>query len=109
MVYVKKLLVLNYKQLHFKVRSDLFWMNSQKFLAFYSRDEWLITGSFLFVQEIFFFKEGSVIFWNVPELERNLVLKFLAKHSEDAYEEDIGRVAFHCFFLYIKHVESKLL
>ncbi len=70
-----------------------------KFFVFYFLDEWLITGSFLFVQEIFFFKEGSVIFWNVPELERNLVLKFLAKHSEDAYEEDIGRVAFD-FFLF---------
>lgn len=40
-------------------------------------------------REIFFFKEGSVIFWNVPELERHSVLKFLAKHSEDAYEEDL--------------------
>ena len=44
------------------------------------------------MKEIFFFKEGSVIFWNVPELERNSVLKFLAKHAEDAYEEDIGNV-----------------
>jgi hypothetical protein len=33
-----------------------------------------------------------VIFWNVPELERNSVLKFLSKHAEDAYEEDIGNV-----------------
>jgi hypothetical protein len=68
----------------------------------------MIIGSFLFFQEIFFFKEGSVIFWNVPELERNLVLKFLAKHSEDAYEEDIGRVAFH-FFFFISNMLSQSL
>ncbi len=47
---------------------------------------------YLFIQEIFFFKEGSVIFWNVPELERSSVLKFLAKHAEDAYDEDLGNV-----------------
>ena len=28
-------------------------------------------------KDIFFFKEGCVVFWNVPELERSSVLKFL--------------------------------
>ena len=28
-------------------------------------------------KDIFFFKEGCVVFWNVPELERNSVLKFI--------------------------------
>ncbi|KAL5017017.1 hypothetical protein ScPMuIL_006606 [Solemya velum] len=36
--------------------------------------------------EIFFFREGSVVFWNTPEMERNEVLKFLKDHSEDAYD-----------------------
>ena len=28
-------------------------------------------------REIFFFADGSVIFWSVPELEREMVLRFL--------------------------------
>jgi len=40
-------------------------------------------------KEIFFFKVGCVVFWNVPELERNSVLKFLRTFSDDSYEEDV--------------------
>eukprot|EP00088_Acartia_fossae_P051217 TRINITY_DN5754_c0_g1_i4.p1 TRINITY_DN5754_c0_g1~~TRINITY_DN5754_c0_g1_i4.p1 ORF type:complete len:468 (-),score=102.94 TRINITY_DN5754_c0_g1_i4:422-1825(-) len=40
-------------------------------------------------KEIFFFKDGNVIFWNVPELERNNVLKFLARYSIQGYDEDL--------------------
>jgi len=40
-------------------------------------------------KEIFFFKVGCVVFWNVPELERNSVLGFLKPFSDDSYEEDI--------------------
>jgi len=40
-------------------------------------------------KEIFFFKVGCVVFWNVPELERNSVLQFLRPYSEDGYEEDV--------------------
>jgi len=40
-------------------------------------------------KEIFFFKIGCVVFWNVPELERHAVLKFLKDYNEDGYEEDL--------------------
>merc|ERR1719308_697390 len=33
------------------------------------------------------FKVGCVVFWNVPELERNTVLRFLRPFSDDNYEE----------------------
>jgi len=40
-------------------------------------------------KEIFFFKDGNVIFWNVPELERNSVLKYLANFSVEEFDEDL--------------------
>jgi len=40
-------------------------------------------------KEIFFFKDGNVVFWNVPELERNSVLKFLVKYSMGLHPEDL--------------------
>ena len=40
-------------------------------------------------QEIFFFKDGNVIFWNVPELERNSVLNFVNDYAMESYEEDL--------------------
>jgi len=40
-------------------------------------------------KEIFIFRVGCVVFWNVPELERNAVLNFLKPFNEDAYNEDI--------------------
>lgn len=40
-------------------------------------------------KDIFFFKDGNVVFWNVPELERNSVLKFLANYTVEEYEQDM--------------------
>ncbi|KAK3861339.1 hypothetical protein Pcinc_044504 [Petrolisthes cinctipes] len=36
-------------------------------------------------REIYFFREGSVVFWNVAELERFNVLKFLKEYEEGKY------------------------
>ena len=45
-------------------------------------------------KDIFFFADGSVIFWSVPELERKSVLDFLRKNpdieeADGCYDEDI--------------------
>lgn len=42
-------------------------------------------------REIFFFSDGSVIFWSVPELEREMVLRFVKDRpgiSGDPYDQD---------------------
>ncbi|XP_046583017.1 required for meiotic nuclear division protein 1 homolog [Haliotis rubra] len=41
------------------------------------------------LREMFFFKEGSVVFWNTPEVERSEVLKFLMRHCEAPYDRSI--------------------
>jgi len=38
-------------------------------------------------RDIVFFKEGCVVFWNVPELERGQVLSYLKPYSENIYDE----------------------
>merc|ERR1712066_818920 len=38
-------------------------------------------------RDILLFKEGCVVFWNVPELERGQVLAYLKPFSENSYEE----------------------
>ena len=40
-------------------------------------------------KEIFVFRIGCVVFWNVPKLERNAVLNFLKPFHEDGYEEEV--------------------
>lgn len=40
-------------------------------------------------REIYFFSEGSVVFWNVSEIERKNVLAFLKPYEEDSYEKSI--------------------
>lgn len=40
-------------------------------------------------KEIFFFKAGCVVFWNVPELERHAVLRFIKDFHDESYEEDM--------------------
>ncbi|XP_069992770.1 required for meiotic nuclear division protein 1 homolog isoform X7 [Penaeus vannamei] len=39
-------------------------------------------------REIYFFREGSVVFWNVPEIERDNVLRFLKKYETGRYDEE---------------------
>ncbi|KAK2161898.1 hypothetical protein LSH36_108g07131 [Paralvinella palmiformis] len=38
---------------------------------------------------IFFFKDGATVFWNTPQVERSSVLKFLRRHQEKPYDEDL--------------------
>ena len=38
-------------------------------------------------RQIYFFQSGAVVFWNVAELERNSVLRFLKKYQEGAHDE----------------------
>ncbi|XP_050499223.1 required for meiotic nuclear division protein 1 homolog [Diabrotica virgifera virgifera] len=38
-------------------------------------------------REIFFFRDGSVVFWNITDLESSNVLKFLRQFEEDSYSE----------------------
>ncbi|CAH0549201.1 unnamed protein product [Brassicogethes aeneus] len=38
-------------------------------------------------REIFFFKEGSVVLWNVTDLESSNLLAFLKKYQQDSYSE----------------------
>lgn len=40
-------------------------------------------------RQVYFFREGSVVFWNVPDLERDNVLKFLTAFEENAYSENL--------------------
>ena len=40
-------------------------------------------------REIFFFREGSVVLWNVTELESSNVLNFLRKYEFDSYSESM--------------------
>ncbi|KAH8041253.1 hypothetical protein HPB51_014401 [Rhipicephalus microplus] len=40
-------------------------------------------------RELFIFREGSVVFWNFPEIERKAVLKFLKPHEEHSYSPSL--------------------
>ncbi|XP_077296445.1 required for meiotic nuclear division protein 1 homolog [Arctopsyche grandis] len=40
-------------------------------------------------RQIFFFREGSVVFWNCSELESSNVLLFLKSFEEDSYKERV--------------------
>jgi uncharacterized Rmd1/YagE family protein len=40
-------------------------------------------------RDIFFFEHGCVVFWNVPELERDNVLGFLKPDEMDSYSEEV--------------------
>ncbi|XP_076307564.1 required for meiotic nuclear division protein 1 homolog isoform X7 [Tachypleus tridentatus] len=40
-------------------------------------------------REVYFFSEGSVVFWNVPEIEQQAVLKFLKDYETNSYDESI--------------------
>ncbi|KAK4877888.1 hypothetical protein RN001_010394 [Aquatica leii] len=38
-------------------------------------------------REIFFFREGSVVMWNITDLESSNLLSFLKRYEQDAYSE----------------------
>jgi len=38
-------------------------------------------------REVYIFREGSVVFWNISELERDAILKFLKKYAHKPYDE----------------------
>ncbi|CAH1102245.1 unnamed protein product [Psylliodes chrysocephalus] len=38
-------------------------------------------------REIFFFRDGSVVMWNITDLESSNILKFLRQFEEDSYSE----------------------
>lgn len=40
-------------------------------------------------REIFFFREGSIVFWNCTELESSNVLSFVKKYELDSYSENL--------------------
>lgn len=40
-------------------------------------------------REIYFFREGSVVFWNVSELERSNVLNFIKEYEDEGYAKEI--------------------
>ncbi|KAK6191968.1 hypothetical protein SNE40_003531 [Patella caerulea] len=51
--------------------------------AIYVKANYAVNGN---SREIFFFKEGSVVFWNLPTTERNEVIRFVQKHCQDPYD-----------------------
>lgn len=40
-------------------------------------------------RELFFFREGSVVMWNVTDLESSNVLNFLKEYEQDGYSEKL--------------------
>ncbi|GFQ79458.1 required for meiotic nuclear division protein 1 homolog [Trichonephila clavata] len=40
-------------------------------------------------REIYFFSEGSVVFWNVPDLEQQNVLRFLKPYETNSYDPEL--------------------
>lgn len=47
-------------------------------------------------REIFFFREGSVVLWNCPELECGNVLKQLSQFETDSYEKNLVQDEAEC-------------
>ncbi|KAK7487888.1 hypothetical protein BaRGS_00020789 [Batillaria attramentaria] len=40
-------------------------------------------------REVFFFRDGSAVFWSMPEVERGEVLRFLTKHQSESYDRNL--------------------
>ncbi|XP_051160026.1 required for meiotic nuclear division protein 1 homolog [Leptopilina boulardi] len=40
-------------------------------------------------REIYFFREGTVVLWNIPELELGNVLQFLKNYEDNSYKNDL--------------------
>ncbi|CAL8115624.1 unnamed protein product [Orchesella dallaii] len=55
-------------------------------------------------REIFFFREGAVVFWNVPYLERVNVLKFLKDYEEESYGQ--AEIEEECEFMMYIHSDQ---
>ena len=39
-------------------------------------------------KKMFFYSDGSTVFWNVPHLERDIILHFLRGSSDDPIEDE---------------------
>lgn len=55
-------------------------------------------------REIFFFREGSVILWNISDLEGSNVLSFLKKYEQDGYSDVL--IQGECEFMNYRHQEE---
>lgn len=55
-------------------------------------------------REIFFFREGSVVLWNVTDLESSNVLSFLRKYENDSYTDKL--VQMEVEIMNYKHQEA---
>lgn len=42
-------------------------------------------------REIFFFKEGAAVLWNITDLESSNLLNFLKKYQYDGYSERLSQ------------------
>ena len=40
-------------------------------------------------REIYFFRDGATIFWNVSEVERKSILSFLSTYEIGSYQPDV--------------------
>lgn len=40
-------------------------------------------------REIFFFREGSIVMWNVSDLESGNLLQFLKRYEQNCYTEEL--------------------
>lgn len=55
-------------------------------------------------REIFFFREGSVILWNISDLESSNVLNFLKTYEHDGYSDVL--IQGECEFMNYKYQEE---
>lgn len=55
-------------------------------------------------REIFFFREGSVVLWNVGDLEGGNVLGFLRQYEQDGYSDTL--IQSECEFMNYKYQEE---
>ncbi|CAG9853904.1 unnamed protein product [Phyllotreta striolata] len=53
------------------------------------------------IREIFFFRDGSVVMWNITDLESSNILKFLRQFEEDSYSQRL--VQTECEVMNYKH------
>lgn len=58
-------------------------------------------------RELFFFREGSVVMWNITELESSNVLTFLRRYEQDGYPEKLWQT--EAEFMNYKYLEQGLV